>query len=95
MNKTNEYNLPINGNTIVSNEVQWMNMTEDNVEGYGNETCPLCNKEHIYLITKGKNKGCQNCIDNITKPIKADSKTNRNDICPCGSGKKYKKCCLK
>src|SRR5687767_8800137 len=21
-------------------------------------------------------------------------KTNRNDPCPCGSGKKYKKCCL-
>lgn len=20
---------------------------------------------------------------------------NRNDICPCGSGKKYKKCCMK
>ena len=23
-----------------------------------------------------------------------NSKTNRNDPCPCGSGKKYKKCCL-
>jgi preprotein translocase subunit SecA len=22
-------------------------------------------------------------------------KTGRNDFCPCGSGKKYKKCCLK
>jgi hypothetical protein len=21
-------------------------------------------------------------------------KTNRNDLCPCGSGKKYKRCCL-
>lgn len=21
-------------------------------------------------------------------------KTGRNDFCPCGSGKKYKKCCL-
>lgn len=21
-------------------------------------------------------------------------KTGRNDLCPCGSGKKYKKCCL-
>jgi len=25
----------------------------------------------------------------------ADPKTGRNDPCPCGSGKKYKKCCLK
>ncbi len=24
----------------------------------------------------------------------ADSKTGRNDPCPCGSGKKYKKCCM-
>ena len=23
-----------------------------------------------------------------------DSKTRRNDLCPCGSGKKYKKCCM-
>lgn len=22
-------------------------------------------------------------------------KIGRNDLCPCGSGKKYKKCCLK
>ena len=25
----------------------------------------------------------------------ADSKVGRNDLCPCGSGRKYKKCCLK
>ena len=27
-------------------------------------------------------------------PILADGKVGRNDPCPCGSGKKYKKCCL-
>ena len=27
------------------------------------------------------------------KPIKKDVKVGRNDPCPCGSGKKYKKCC--
>jgi uncharacterized protein len=27
------------------------------------------------------------------KPIVNDSKVGRNDVCPCGSGKKYKKCC--
>ncbi|MBI5895788.1 MAG: UPF0149 family protein [Desulfobacterales bacterium] len=26
-------------------------------------------------------------------PAKADAKPGRNDPCPCGSGKKYKKCC--
>lgn len=28
-------------------------------------------------------------------PIDTDGKINRNDPCPCGSGKKYKQCCLK
>ncbi|WP_289048287.1 DUF1186 domain-containing protein [Carboxylicivirga marina] len=28
------------------------------------------------------------------QPIVNDVKTGRNDPCPCGSGKKYKKCCL-
>jgi SWIM/SEC-C metal-binding protein len=26
-------------------------------------------------------------------PIKSGNKIGRNDPCPCGSGKKYKKCC--
>ena len=28
-------------------------------------------------------------------PIRTEEKIGRNDPCPCGSGKKYKKCCLK
>ncbi|EPO7308178.1 SEC-C metal-binding domain-containing protein, partial [Escherichia coli] len=26
--------------------------------------------------------------------IKAEEKPGRNDPCPCGSGKKFKQCCL-
>lgn len=29
------------------------------------------------------------------KPVKKEGKVGRNDPCPCGSGKKYKKCCGK
>jgi preprotein translocase subunit SecA len=29
---------------------------------------------------------------NSSQPFKADNKVGRNDPCPCGSGKKYKKC---
>ncbi len=29
----------------------------------------------------------------VKKPVKKDVKVGRNDPCPCGSGKKYKKCC--
>ncbi|HWI55266.1 MAG TPA: SEC-C metal-binding domain-containing protein, partial [Desulfobacteria bacterium] len=27
------------------------------------------------------------------QPKKVENRTGRNDMCPCGSGKKYKKCC--
>lgn len=30
-----------------------------------------------------------------TQTVVKDFKTGRNDPCPCGSGKKYKKCCGK
>ncbi|OGH95807.1 MAG: hypothetical protein A2X42_11870 [Candidatus Margulisbacteria bacterium GWF2_38_17] len=29
-----------------------------------------------------------------TIPFRSEPKTGRNEPCPCGSGKKYKKCCL-
>lgn len=29
------------------------------------------------------------------QPIRVEHKVGRNDPCPCGSGKKYKKCCLR
>jgi preprotein translocase subunit SecA len=33
--------------------------------------------------------------DSVRKPVKRTSeKVKRNDPCPCGSGKKYKKCCM-
>jgi SWIM/SEC-C metal-binding protein len=28
------------------------------------------------------------------EPARATPKTGRNDPCPCGSGKKFKKCCV-
>ncbi|EBS3384237.1 YecA family protein, partial [Salmonella enterica subsp. enterica serovar Corvallis] len=30
----------------------------------------------------------------LQMPIKAEVKVGRNDPCPCGSGKKFKQCCL-
>jgi len=34
------------------------------------------------------------CKKQHFKPQQQQIKTGRNDPCPCGSGKKYKKCCL-
>ena len=33
-------------------------------------------------------------LDRRQVPIVNTSKVGRNDPCPCGSGKKYKKCCI-
>jgi peptide deformylase len=33
--------------------------------------------------------------DRQRKPIRSQDLPKRNDLCPCGSGKKYKRCCLK
>ena len=30
----------------------------------------------------------------VTQPIRVEKKVGRNDPCPCGSGKKYKNCCM-
>jgi len=32
--------------------------------------------------------------NNVVKFVPRSSVVGRNDLCPCGSGKKYKKCCL-
>ena len=36
----------------------------------------------------------EDTIDRILPFVKEEPKIGRNDPCPCGSGKKYKKCCL-
>lgn len=33
-------------------------------------------------------------LDSTTTPVAKEEKVGRNDPCPCGSGKKYKKCCM-
>lgn len=59
------------------------------------------NAPHLYQIPAWKNKLTADKMSEIEKEYKK-SKTyvkeqtpKRNDPCPCGSGKKYKKCCGK
>lgn len=39
--------------------------------------------------------GSENATEEKHKPARAHAHVGRNDPCPCGSGKKYKKCCGK
>ncbi|MBI5401010.1 MAG: preprotein translocase subunit SecA [Candidatus Yonathbacteria bacterium] len=43
-------------------------------------------------VMHAKEVGGGGCEADAQEPIHSD-KTGRNDACPCGSGKKYKKCC--
>jgi preprotein translocase subunit SecA len=52
-------------------------------------------------LNKSAPKGSQTEIDSESKekgtvkvPPVRSNKVGRNEPCPCGSGKKYKKCCL-
>ena len=46
-----------------------------------------------YIIS-GKEKRIKKSLQN-SKTVVKENKVGRNDACPCGSGKKYKKCCGK
>ena len=47
-------------------------------------------REQVAKVT-GESGGSDGSVKN--EPVKKEKKPGRNDPCPCGSGKKYKKCC--
>jgi SWIM/SEC-C metal-binding protein len=62
------------------------------------EILDLCNEHEIQVII-GVEPDEQENISDVERilspsvPAKAPPHVGRNDYCPCGSGKKYKKCC--
>ncbi len=45
-------------------------------------------------LTKSEDLRDLNVFDEMLKFFHANQKTGRNELCPCGSEKKFKKCCL-
>ncbi len=58
------------------------------------EAQPIERKQMVDL-DKLEQKGGSETEEEGPKQIKTDKVVGRNDLCPCGSGKKYKKCCGK
>ena len=54
----------------------------------------LPNTLKAYAFTGRKLYEQKLASDPSLQPKVAEPKVGRNDLCPCGSGKKYKKCCL-
>jgi preprotein translocase subunit SecA len=45
-------------------------------------------------VVRGGEEAMQAALETAAKPVQRQMpKVGRNDLCPCGSGKKYKKCC--
>lgn len=63
------------------------------------EIASICN-EHGWKFIMGIEPDKPEDVSDIERllnppmPIISERKHGRNDPCPCGSGKKYKKCCL-
>ncbi len=52
-------------------------------------------RKQIVDMDKLEQKGGSETEEEVTKRAKTDKVVGRNELCPCGSGKKYKKCCGK
>ena len=52
--------------------------------------------QEIKRVKVAKETSAVGTADSIVKPqpVRKDKKAGPNDPCPCGSGKKYKKCCM-
>ncbi|MBI4649679.1 MAG: SEC-C domain-containing protein [Bacteroidia bacterium] len=64
------------------------------------EIMKLCKKNDWQVIVGIEPDKTEDISDverllNPPKPVMNTVTTGRNDPCPCGSGKKYKHCCLK
>ena len=100
----NEHFVQIHGGTLSKEYIEeCINVLNINVSNIDFRTMEKVEEEHKgkmtgmeidhfltnpFHQTKGKRKY------NVIQSINDEPKINRNDICPCGSGKKYKKCCL-
>ncbi|MEN8252386.1 MAG: SEC-C metal-binding domain-containing protein, partial [Patescibacteria group bacterium] len=53
------------------------------------------NPEQFAAAAERERKDMMENVPKFEKPVKSEKTVGRNDDCPCGSGKKYKKCCGK
>ena len=50
-------------------------------------------QKRISAMSAKRENGERYAVIDPREPIRVDAKAGRNDPCPCGSGKKFKKCC--
>jgi len=71
---------------------------EVNTTARGPRRPPMCHQCDKRQGTKTDRHGrwtCWKCARRPARPITKKTRPGRNDPCVCGSGRKYKRCCLK
>lgn len=86
-----------NEDPVRAYQIEGFDMFNEMIASIQRETIRYCfgatiqtqteNKQVAVATNENKGEGAQK------KPVKTGKKVGRNDPCPCGSGKKYKKCC--
>jgi uncharacterized protein YecA (UPF0149 family) len=58
------------------------------------DTHPVADRIKKELEVEQREQRRQHLVDSGEPYVKSQPDVGRNDPCPCGSGKKYKKCCM-
>lgn len=77
---------------IIAYRQEGYDMFEEMTEAITRDTVTTVCKAVIERQVERK-KVNEESSTNITETVKREKKVGRNDLCPCGSGKKYKNCC--
>lgn len=84
---------------VIEYQVEGYNMFEEMIHNIGDETVRhimnVVPKEKMERKQVAKPLAASHGSDGTVakQPVRVGKKVGRNDPCPCGSGKKYKKCC--
>jgi len=72
-------------------------LTDDGIEELQTNIEPAVRKIHAYFLNQRANDMAPTSIqpNKQEQVVRTEPKIGRNDPCSCGSGKKFKKCCLK
>lgn len=57
--------------------------------------CDYCLKRPAFKTLGDSSEACEKCAEGTVDPFRIEHRLGRNDRCHCGSGKKYKHCCLR
>jgi len=69
----------------------WSEMFFDGLKKFGEDI----EEEEVFLDWRDEDADSSRKYESVTTVVRKGPKVGRNDPCSCGSGKKYKKCCLR